>query len=74
MSFELKNLLKLYFSAVQPLVTQLLAGLLECDEAKMWSFEKFFKSVTNILQHKIIHVYYVNNLMGYVFYCHPTEK
>ncbi|CAG2112445.1 unnamed protein product [Medioppia subpectinata] len=61
-------------NSLQPLVTQLLAGLLECDENKMWSFDKFFKSVTNILSHKTINIFFVNNMSQIVLYCHPIEN
>lgn len=60
--------------SLQPLVTELLAGLLECDAHRMWSFEKFFSSVTNILEHKVIFVYYVGTLSLHSIYCHTTEK
>ncbi|XP_054168825.1 serine/threonine-protein kinase TBK1-like [Oppia nitens] len=61
-------------NSLQPLVTQLLAGLLECDESRMWSFDKFFKSVTNILTFKTIHIFYANNLSLHCLYCYPNEK
>ncbi|KAI2795563.1 hypothetical protein BLOT_016648 [Blomia tropicalis] len=61
-------------ASVQPLVTELLAGLLECDANKMWSFEKFFSSVTHILEHKVVFVYYVGTLTLYSIYCHISEK
>lgn len=59
--------------SVQPLVTELLAGLLECDAHRMWSFEKFFSSVTKILEHKVIFVYYVGTLSLHSIYCYPNE-
>jgi TANK-binding kinase 1 len=42
------------------LVTPLLAGLLEENQKRMWSFERFFNEVTNILNKKVIHVFYMN--------------
>ncbi|OTF72482.1 serine/threonine-protein kinase TBK1-like protein, partial [Euroglyphus maynei] len=59
--------------SVQPLVTELLAGLLECDAHRMWSFEKFFSSVTKILEHKVVFVYYVGTLSLHSIYCYPNE-
>lgn len=42
------------------LVTPLLAGLLEESQLRMWSFDRFFKEVTNILNKKVLHVFYMN--------------
>ncbi|KAI7693198.1 hypothetical protein SSS_06281 [Sarcoptes scabiei] len=61
-------------TSVQPLVTELLAGLLECNAHRMWSFEKFFTSVTNILDHKVVYVFYVGTLSLNPIYCHHNEK
>ena len=43
-------------------LTPILAGLLEVNPQKMWTFEKFFTEVTNILNKKKIHVFYVNKM------------
>jgi len=59
--------------SLQQLITPLLAGLLECDTNKMWSFEKFFKTVTTILSHRLIHIYDVNKLKHNLIYLHPTD-
>lgn len=59
--------------ALQQLVTPLLAGLMECDSTKMWSFEKFFKTVTTILSHRLIHIFDVNKLKLNLIYLHPNE-
>ncbi|XP_022247240.1 serine/threonine-protein kinase TBK1-like [Limulus polyphemus] len=42
------------------LITPLLAGLLECDPEKIWTFDKFFSEVTKILSKKVFHIFYVN--------------
>lgn len=60
-------------ASVQPLVTELLAGLLECDAHRMWSFEKFFSSVTSALEHRVVFVFYVGTLTLYSIYCKPTD-
>nr|XP_037271019.1 serine/threonine-protein kinase TBK1-like isoform X1 [Rhipicephalus microplus]XP_037271020.1 serine/threonine-protein kinase TBK1-like isoform X1 [Rhipicephalus microplus] len=41
-------------------VVPLLAGLLECDDSKMWTFEQFFESVTEVLRCRLVHVLYLN--------------
>ncbi|RWS01689.1 serine/threonine-protein kinase TBK1-like protein [Dinothrombium tinctorium] len=60
--------------ALQALVTPLLAGLMECDSHKMWSFDKFFDTVTYILSHKIYHIFYINHLTDVVIYLLPQEN
>lgn len=50
------------------LVTKLLAGLMECQPVKMWSFEQFFNSVTFIQSHKVFHVFYVNSMKDVTVY------
>lgn len=30
------------------------------NQQRMWSFDRFFKEVTNILSKKVLHVFYVN--------------
>ena len=59
--------------ALQQLVTPLLAGLMECDSNKMWTFDKFFKMVTTILSHRLIHIFDVNKLKNNLVYLHPNE-
>ena len=43
-------------------LTPILAGLLEVNPQKMWTFEKFFNEVTNLLGKKKIYVYFMNRL------------
>lgn len=45
-------------------VTPLLAGLLEENQNKMWSFDRFFKEVTKILDKKVLHVFYMNKSLS----------
>ena len=43
-------------------LTPILAGLLEVNQQKMWTFDKFFGEVTKLLDRKKIHIFFVNNL------------
>lgn len=45
---------------LKSLVTPLLAGLLEENREKMWSFDRFFQEVTNILSKRVLHIFYIN--------------
>ena len=60
--------------AAGALFTRLLAGLMECQPTKMWSFEQFFESVTFILSHKVYHVFYVNAMKDVYVYIGPKES
>lgn len=60
--------------SLQDKITPLLAGLLEHNPKNMWTFEQFFQSVTHVLSHKAVHVFYVNNICDYTFYIQPNEK
>lgn len=55
-------------------ITPLLAGLLEVNPQKMWTFDKFFSEVTNILHKKKIHAFYVNKLSELRVYLDKEEK
>lgn len=54
-------------------VTPLLAGLLEVDSQRIWSFDRFFTESTNILNRKVMHVYNVNKVQSIRIYFHPEE-
>uniref|UniRef100_A0A1B6HB38 Protein kinase domain-containing protein n=1 Tax=Homalodisca liturata TaxID=320908 RepID=A0A1B6HB38_9HEMI len=54
-------------------VTPLLAGLLEVDSQRIWSFDRFFTEVTNILNRKLMHVYNVNKIQSLRIYLHPED-
>lgn len=60
--------------AAQQLVTNLLAGLMECQPVNMWSFEKFFSTVTDVLSHKVYHIFAVNSMRDVVIYLPPKES
>ncbi len=55
-------------------ITPLLAGLLEVNPTKMWTFDKFFSEVTKILDKKKVHVFYVNKLRELRVYLDREEK
>lgn len=55
-------------------ITPLLAGLLEVDAQKIWTFEKFFSEVTKTLSRKRLHVYHIHRMQNIRIYFHPEEK
>ena len=54
-------------------LTPILAGLLEVNQQKMWTFEKFFQEVTKLLSRKLIHIYFMNNLSPHRVYLDKTQ-
>ncbi|XP_067004394.1 inhibitor of nuclear factor kappa-B kinase subunit epsilon [Anabrus simplex] len=60
-------------AGLKKLVTPLLAGLLEVDSQRIWSFEKFFTEVTSILSRKLVHIFHVNKAQSIRVYLHPDE-
>uniref|UniRef100_A0A1B6E921 Protein kinase domain-containing protein n=1 Tax=Clastoptera arizonana TaxID=38151 RepID=A0A1B6E921_9HEMI len=58
---------------LQKCVTPLLAGLLEVDSQRIWTFDKFFTEVTNTLNRKLIHVYNINKVHSIKIYFHSDE-
>lgn len=61
-------------AGLKKIITPLLAGLLEADQKKIWSFETFFAQVTNILSRKIVDVFHANRATSIRVYIHPDEK
>uniref|UniRef100_A0A1B0BZF5 TANK binding kinase 1 ubiquitin-like domain-containing protein n=1 Tax=Glossina palpalis gambiensis TaxID=67801 RepID=A0A1B0BZF5_9MUSC len=55
------------------LVTPLLAGLLEENREKTWSFDRFFQEVTNILRKRVIHVFFTNRTSSVEIFLEPEE-
>ncbi|XP_050081939.1 inhibitor of nuclear factor kappa-B kinase subunit epsilon [Anopheles aquasalis] len=55
------------------LVTPLLAGLLEESQTRMWSFDKFFFEVQNILNKTVLHIFYVNRATSIEVYMEPDQ-
>ena len=56
------------------LVTPLLAGLLEENQQRMWSFDRFFFEVTHILSKRLLHVFYINKASSIEIYLEPNES
>ena len=55
------------------LVTPLLAGLLEENQKRMWSFERFFWEVQNILNKKVLFLFYMNRASSVEIFMDPDE-
>jgi len=54
-------------------LTPILAGLMEVDPRKRWSFETFFNSVTALLSRRRVHVFYVNKVESLRVYLDEAE-
>lgn len=59
---------------LKKIVTPLLAGLLEADAEKIWTFDRFFKEVTDMLSRKIVNVFHVNEAHAIKIYILPDEN
>ncbi|KAH8249188.1 hypothetical protein KR032_007044 [Drosophila birchii] len=59
---------------LKTLVTPLLAGLLEENREKTWSFDRFFQEVTLILRKRVIHVFYTNRTSSVEVFLEPDEQ
>ena len=55
-------------------ITPLLAGLLEVNPQRMWTFEKFFSEVTKILSKKKLHIFYMTKLTEHRIYLDKEEN
>lgn len=60
-------------AGLKALVVTLLAGLLEENQKRMWSFERFFWEVTNILNKKVLQVFYMNRASSIEIFMEPDE-
>ncbi|XP_049288700.1 serine/threonine-protein kinase TBK1 [Anopheles funestus] len=58
---------------LKQLVTPLMAGLLEESQGRMWSFDKFFVEVQNILNKTVLHIFYVNRATSIEVYLEPEQ-
>lgn len=58
---------------LKKIITPLLAGLLEADTKKIWTFERFFSEVTDMLSRKIVNIFHVNKAQLIKVYIHPDE-
>lgn len=56
------------------LVTPLLAGLLEENQKRMWSFDRFFNEVTHILTKRVLHFFYMNRATSIEVFMEPDES
>lgn len=59
---------------LKKIVTPLLAGLLEVDPQRIWSFDRFFTEVTDTLCRKPIHIFNVHRASLIKVFLHPEEK
>lgn len=61
-------------NGLKSLVTPLLAGLLEENREKMWSFDQFFQKVRQILNKRILHVFFMNRTTRIEVFLEPEDK
>lgn len=54
-------------------MTVLLAGILECNDKNMWTFDQFFECVTDIISRKVFHVFYMNEGKEISLYMQPNK-
>lgn len=59
---------------LKKIITPLLAGLLEADHVKIWSFDKFFNEVEVVLSRKIFNIFHVNEAQLIKVYILPDER
>ncbi|KAJ8985922.1 hypothetical protein NQ317_010679 [Molorchus minor] len=58
---------------LKKILIPLLAGLLEADPRKIWSFERFFKEVDVVLLRKAVNIFHVNKARLIKVYILPDE-
>ncbi|KAG5881593.1 hypothetical protein JTB14_031067 [Gonioctena quinquepunctata] len=58
---------------LKKIITPLLAGLLEADHRKIWSFERFFKEVEVVLSRKVVNIFHVTKAILIKVYILPDE-
>lgn len=61
-------------TGLKKIVTPLLAGLLEVDPQRIWSFERFFAEVMDVLSRKQIYIFNVPRAEVIKIFLHPEEK
>lgn len=59
---------------LRKLVTPLLAGLLEVDPHRIWSFDRFFSEVQIATSTKPVHIFHVNKAASLKVFLKPDEK
>ncbi|CAG9766272.1 unnamed protein product [Ceutorhynchus assimilis] len=58
---------------LRKIITPLIAGLLESDVTKIWTFKEFFDTVDTIVTRKIVHVFDINNQGLIKIYLNPFD-
>lgn len=59
---------------LKKIVTPLLAGLLEADHHKIWSFDQFFGEVDAVLARKAVNIFHINKSTLIKVYIDPKES
>ncbi|CAG9563689.1 unnamed protein product [Danaus chrysippus] len=59
---------------LRKLVTPLLAGLLEIDPPRIWTFDRFFSEVQTATSTKPVHIFHVNKAASIKVFLKPEEK
>lgn len=61
-------------TGLKKIVTPLLAGLLEVDPQRIWSFDRFFAEVQDTLCRKPVYIFNMHRASLIRVYLHPDEK
>ena len=61
-------------SGAKLLITAMLAGLMESNQDKMWTFNRFFDEVKRIKERKLIHVFNTTEGTLLHIYLKPDDK
>ncbi|XP_052743671.1 inhibitor of nuclear factor kappa-B kinase subunit epsilon isoform X2 [Bicyclus anynana] len=59
---------------LRKIVTPLLAGLLEVDPHRIWTFERFFSEVQTVTSTTPVHIFHVNKAASIKVFLKPEEK
>ncbi|XP_039759285.1 inhibitor of nuclear factor kappa-B kinase subunit epsilon [Pararge aegeria] len=59
---------------LRKIVTPLLAGLLEVDPHRIWTFERFFSEVQTVTSTTQVHIFHVNKAASIKVFLKPEEK
>ncbi|XP_041984579.1 inhibitor of nuclear factor kappa-B kinase subunit epsilon [Aricia agestis] len=59
---------------LRKIVTPLLAGLLEVDPHRIWTFERFFSEVQMVTSTKCVYIFHVNKVASIEVFLKPDEK
>uniref|UniRef100_A0AAR5QCR6 Protein kinase domain-containing protein n=2 Tax=Dendroctonus ponderosae TaxID=77166 RepID=A0AAR5QCR6_DENPD len=60
-------------AGLKKIITPLLAGLLEADHEKIWTYDRFFKEVEAVLHRNAVNIFHVNKSILIKVYIDPTE-